>query len=108
MIKILISFLLISLNVLYAFESHSKEAPISHGTDFSITAEFHHDGPCSEGNHSGEAPTDEHACHLGHCSFVVSTFLLAFKAPVDYQVFSYLTGVVSPFIDEEIRPQIFS
>lgn len=107
MIRMVICFLLISLNVFYAFESHSSENLVPHSSDLSITAEFHHEGPCSEGNH-GEVPANEHACHLGHCSFIVSAFLIPFKVLKIQQVSSNPLGVVSPFIDEEIRPPIFS
>ena len=105
--KFLISFLLVSLNVLYAFESHSSENLVPHSSDLSITAEFHHEGPCSEGNH-GEVPANEHACHLGQCSFIVSAYLIPFEVLKIQQVSSNPLGVVSPFIDEEIRPPIFS
>ena len=107
-IRSIICFLLISLNVAYAFENHEGEFPDTLESATQISHEFHVsdvDDPC--GNHS-QFPLDEHACHLGHCSFYLSAFQFTMRTVVVSPFFTHYDDVSAPFIDEEVRPPIFS
>jgi|TARA_B100000749_G_scaffold280077_2_gene274677 hypothetical protein len=107
-IRTIICFLLISLNVVYAFENHEGEFQGVVESHMQISNEFHSadaDDPYSD--HS-KHPAGEHTCHLGHCNFYISSFQFVARIVVTSTFFSKEVDVPSPFIDEETRPPIFS
>ena len=108
MARILVCFLLISLNVFYAFENHSGESDVKYETSTNITAQFHANAPCADHDEHTQGPIADHPCHLGHCGFTVSSYVLSFKVLQITQNFPDNKKAPSPFIDEDVRPPIFS
>ena len=108
MFRVLISLLLISLNLLYVFEAHSRDVSTTSNDSSSVSFELHYEDACPGEDHGHDAPEPTHECHLGHCSFILSSFFVQFKVFNIVQSYTSNQSVASPYLDDELRPPIFS
>ena len=106
--RLLICLLLVSMNVIYAFESHSSEleSVLRSNTDYSTQAlDLVHRGDDSSKAQAGDLI---HFCHLGHCGFTLKTYSFNYLTMTTSKESSYYFAKPFVFIDEELRPPIFS
>ena len=106
--RIVICLLLVSLNVVYAFDSHEGEFQ----TNFSSnTQDSTQDKSISSNDSSHEGVPQDlamHSCHLGHCGFVIASYEMTNENIESCNFSSKNLGTPFPFIDTEIRPPILS